>query len=113
MDTWIVAPSTWASCMLEMAASASASWSYRMYAVPRFVLTAFLCVSAAINHLHNKELTGSVDGEVEILDATKFAKYLVQVVLVDCLCQTLHDNLQHPKVSTCVLSGLPGGESGG
>lgn len=27
METWIEAPSTWASCMFEMAASASSSWS--------------------------------------------------------------------------------------
>lgn len=39
IDTLMMAPSIWDSCIWAIAASASASVVYRIYAVPRFVLT--------------------------------------------------------------------------
>ena len=40
IETLMIDPSTWASCMLEMAASASCSCTKRIYAVPRLRLSA-------------------------------------------------------------------------
>jgi len=111
-----------------MAASASLSCVYRMYAVPRLVFTGRAergqpiidlsqpSVFGGCAPLRQSRLPGggatiraaltlSVNGEIQVLDVTKLAKYLLQVILVDIFCQALHHNLGK-KVRLGLLVGV-------